>query len=112
MGGSGIRASTPRKDRACLLSSVVAFDVVAKACKPASHEVQVRATVGARGLGLILAEEQEESRWVVKGFRPMPGGKPNPGQVLLRSTVLFHLAVCTNGLLFGALRPVFFQYHF
>eukprot|EP00752_Nemacystus_decipiens_P003527 g3253.t1 len=48
--------------------------------KPVTHEVQVRATVGARGLGLVLAEEQEGSQWVVKGFRPMPGGKPNPGQ--------------------------------
>lgn len=33
------------------------------------------------GLGLSLAEEG--SRCVVKGFRPMPDGQPNPGQASL-----------------------------
>lgn len=65
-----------------LLPSLV-YMRLKKVRKPITHEVKVRATVGARGLGLILAEEKEGSRWLVKGFRPMPGGKPNPGQVAL-----------------------------
>lgn len=72
--------------------AVAVFDlvfVVAKNREPIAHEVKVRVTVGARGLGLILAEEKEGSRWVVKGFRPMPGGKPNPGQVLFSSTIRY-----------------------
>lgn len=41
--------------------------------------MRVTVTAGPLGLGLSLAEEG--SRCVVKGFRPMPDGQPNPGQV-------------------------------
>lgn len=87
--------STPRKPRLPSFAFPVFSDVAvvavvavvgvvvgaAKVREPVTHEVKVRATVGARGLGLVLAGEKEGSQWVVKGFRPMPGGKPNPGQV-------------------------------
>lgn len=44
-----------------------------------TQQVRVTVTAGPLGLGLSLAEEG--SRCVVKGFRPMPDGQPNPGQV-------------------------------
>lgn len=43
-----------------------------------TQQVRVTVTAGPLGLGLSLAEEG--SRCVVKGFRPMPDGQPNPGQ--------------------------------
>lgn len=104
-----IRCSRHLENRACLPSSfpsrsfpvfppvavvVVVAVVVAKVREPVTYEVKVRATVGARGLGLVLAEEKEGNQWVVKGFRPMPGGKPNPGQVTVSSyTACFFVCV-------------------
>lgn len=46
--------------------------------KSSTQQVRVTVTAGPLGLGLSLAEEG--SRCVVKGFRPMPDGQPNPGQ--------------------------------
>ena len=46
--------------------------------RPDTQQVRVTVTAGPLGLGLSLAEEG--SRCVVKGFRPMPDGQPNPGQ--------------------------------
>ncbi|CAB1117299.1 unnamed protein product [Ectocarpus sp. CCAP 1310/34] len=45
--------------------------------KSSTQQVRVTVTAGPMGLGLSLAEEG--SRCVVKGFRPMPDGQPNPG---------------------------------
>lgn len=47
--------------------------------RPDTKQVRVTVTAGSLGLGLSLAEEG--SRCMVKGFRPMPDGQPNPGQV-------------------------------
>lgn len=47
--------------------------------QPNIHDIT--ATVGPLGLGLQLGEEKEGSRWVIKGFRVMPDGKPNPSKV-------------------------------
>lgn len=56
--------------------------------KSSTQQVRVTVTAGPMGLGLSLAEEG--SRCVVKGFRPMPDGQPNPGQASLS---LFFLLV-------------------
>lgn len=50
--------------------------------KTSTQQVRVTVTAGPLGLGLSLAEEG--SRCVVKGFRPMPDGQPNPGQASFR----------------------------
>lgn len=47
---------------------------------PPTHPVDVTVTVGSDGLGLILAEDKEGSRWGVKGFRAMPEGVENPAK--------------------------------
>lgn len=51
---------------------------MAQVRRPDTQQVRVTVTAGPLGLGLSLAEEG--SRCVVKGFRPMPDGQPNPGQ--------------------------------
>ncbi|CAM9947506.1 unnamed protein product [Scytosiphon promiscuus] len=51
-----------------------------EAFKPNVHPVDLTVTVGPRGLGLVLGKEEEGSRWVVKGFRAMPDGEPNPAE--------------------------------
>lgn len=84
----------------CFLLSLLPLDNLGNVHQSVMHEVQVRATMGEGGLGLILAEEREGSRWVVKGFRPMPGGKPNPDQVyilLCFSFVLLRLFIRRYG---------------
>ncbi|CAN0252883.1 unnamed protein product, partial [Laminaria digitata] len=53
--------------------------------RPDTQQVRVTVTAGPLGLGLSLAEEG--SRCVVKGFRPMPDGQPNPGQASTGSTL-------------------------
>ncbi|CAM9655777.1 unnamed protein product [Scytosiphon promiscuus] len=47
---------------------------------PPTHPVDVTVNIGENGLGLILAEDKEGSRWGVKGFRAMPDGVENPAQ--------------------------------
>ncbi|CAB1102341.1 unnamed protein product [Ectocarpus sp. CCAP 1310/34] len=46
--------------------------------KPDTHAVDVTVALGQHGLGLVLGKEEAGSRWVVKGFRDMPDGQPNP----------------------------------
>lgn len=48
---------------------------------PAKHPTDVTITVGSHGLGLILTEDKEGSRWGVKGLRVMPDGQKNPAEV-------------------------------
>lgn len=52
-----------------------------QAFKPNKTPVDVTVTVGSHGLGLILTEDKEGTRWGVKGFRVMPDGLNNPGKV-------------------------------
>ncbi|CAM9529065.1 unnamed protein product [Ectocarpus sp. 12 AP-2014] len=48
---------------------------------PPTHPVDVTVTVGSHGLGLVLGEEKEGTRWTVKGFRNMPDGDKGPAEV-------------------------------
>lgn len=51
--------------------------------KADTHEVTVRPTVGASGLGLIFGKEKEGTGWVVEGFQPTPDGERNPAKVTI-----------------------------
>lgn len=61
--------------------------------KPGTHEVEVKATLGASGLGLILGKEKEGTRWAVKGFCVMPDGEENPAAASLVFFGLFYAFV-------------------
>lgn len=58
--------------------------------KPNTHEVEVKATLGASGLGLILGKEKEGTRWTVKGFCVMADGGENPAAASLLFFVSFY----------------------
>lgn len=57
------------------------LDRLEQTFKPNKTPVDLTVTVGSHGLGLILTEDKEGSRWGVKGFRVMPDGLNNPGKV-------------------------------
>lgn len=54
--------------------------VGAQTFTPNKTPVDLTVTVGSHGLGLILTEDKEGTRWGVKGFRVMPDGQNNPGK--------------------------------
>lgn len=81
-------ATTSCTDIAAAVAAAGTGGVPSQAYEPNVHPVDLTVTVGPRGLGLILGKEEEGSRWVVKGFRAMPDGEPNPAEVSIVSLPL------------------------
>lgn len=63
-------------------------------CEPDTHDdVNATATLGPRGLGLILAKEDEGRGRAARWFWLLPNGEPNPGAASLLFFVLFFLFI-------------------
>lgn len=71
--------SPPAHFRLCRFGLLLCF--LRQPFVPPTHPVDLTVTVGSDGLGLILGEEKEGTRWTVKGFRKMPGGEKSPAEV-------------------------------